>query len=263
MKYRALAVVPLGLALLFAAVELTAGAGPLPSLLGCENELCKLLGLAGALAATLAFERGDYMRRAWAYGAGSMTLLLVNDAFRASAFATTHAAHDVALAAGAISLLANAAAVVSTFMLARAWDVAGLDDADAPGRGHRRAMFGGTVVLSLAVTGWPLTQDLVALSGGHAEAILTIASDLGDAICLALLAPVMFTALAMRGGSLLWPWGLLTACGVSWVAYDIVVGMVDVLHAAAPRWLIAIEGLRALANLAYCSSGVAQRLGRP
>jgi hypothetical protein len=257
MRFRTLALLPLAFAILFAAVEAFGlGDAALPRALVIENEAGKGLGLAGAFVAVLAFERGDYLGRAWGYGAASMLLLLVNDGFRASSFAASLTAHDLAVAAGLISLLANASSVVSTFMLARAWNVAGLGGDDA---GRRRRMFVGAVLVSLLVTGWPLTQDAVAVWHGHLETLVSISSDVGDTLCLALLAPVMLTALAMRGGVLLWPWGLLTACGVAWIGYDLVVGAVEVLHLEQARWLIAIEALRALANVAYFSSGVAQR----
>jgi hypothetical protein len=259
-KFRALALMPIAVAIVFAlALAFGVGDASLPRALVLENETGKVLGLMGALVAALAFERGDYLWRAWAYGAASMLLLLVNDAFRASAFAASLPPHDAAWIAGTISVVANAASVVSTFMLARTWDVAGMGG-DAAGRSHRRAMFAGTALVSLLITGWPLAQDAAMAFHGNPEALVSVSSDLGDTLSLALLAPVMLTAIAMRGGALLWPWALLTACGVSWIGYDVLVGAVEILHLQQARWLIGIEALRALANVAYFSSAVAQRL---
>jgi hypothetical protein len=89
---------------------------------------------------------------------------------------------------------------------------------------------------------------------------VAIASEVGDSASVVLLAPLLFTALAMRGGVLLSTWSLLTASGVAWLGYDLVVGASAILHYESAAWLVAIEALRALGNAAYCSAGFTQRL---
>lgn len=76
-----------------------------------------------------------------------------------------------------------------------------------------------------------------------------VASDLGDTISVALLAPVLQTALALGGGLLRWPWSFLAASGMSWLLYD----------ATASESHLASEIFRALACMFLFSVAVAQR----
>jgi hypothetical protein len=70
----------------------------------------------------------------------------------------------------------------------------------------------------------------------------------------------MRTALALRGGTLRWPWGLLTSSGVAWIAYDAASGVVELLHVEQARWLIVTEAIRGLACAFFFSAGMAQRI---
>ena len=149
--------------------------------------------------------------------------------------------------------------VLGTWMLARAWRVAGLDDEDGGSRTRRRLLFAAAGPFALAITGWPLVHDVRALLGGDVGALVSVASDLGDTLCLALVAPVLLTALAMRGGVLWWPWGLLTSSGLAWVVYDACSGLVGALHVEGAFYLVATEALRALACGSFLSAGLAQR----
>ncbi len=97
------------------------------------------------------------------------------------------------------------------------------------------------------------------LLGGDPSALAAIASDLGDILTLALVAPVMHTALAMRGGLLLWPWGLLTLSNVAWIAYDASSGAADHWHLGTGLPLVASESLRILATGWVLAAGIAQR----
>ena len=260
MKFRSLAAFPICFAVAFAVVALVAGQRELASVLATENEVGKVLALVGCFAAALAFEEGDYLRRAWFYSGLCYLLLLLGDVAGMPLLAGHMSAHQLGLAESTFAVLGNATSVVGTWMLARAWTVAGLDDADDTSRTRGRLLFGGAVAVSLAVTGWPLVHDVGALASGDLAATVNIASDLGDTICLALVAPVMQTALAMRGGTLRWPWGLLTSSGIAWIAYDAASGVVDLLQVEQARWLILTEALRGLACAFFFSAGMAQRI---
>jgi len=259
MKFRSLAAFPPAFAALFAVVALVAGGGALASVLSVENEAGKVLAFVGCFAAALAVEEGDYLRRAWFYSGLCYLLLLLGDVAGMPLVATHLSAHQVDLTQGTLAVVANATSVLGTWMLARAWTVAGLDDDDAS-RMRGRLLFAAAVVVSLAITGWPLVHDVRALFAGDLAATVNIASDLGDTICLALVAPVMQTALAMRGGMLRWPWGLLTSSGIAWIAFDAVSGVVELLHVEQARWLVVAEALRGLACAFFFSAGMAQRL---
>ena len=253
MKYRTLAVLPWVVAIAFACAALALGDRQ-STVLALQNEAGKALALVGCFAAALAFERGDYLRLAWLLLGGCYLLLLVNDGLGVS-----DATAGMSLARGVVVTVANASSVAGTWMLARAWIVAGLDEEDESRR-RRRMMFAGTAVLALAITGWYLVHDLRALLGGNMDASVSIASDLGDCVVLALVAPVLHTALAMRGGLLRWPWGLLTASGVAWLVYDATSGTIDALHVGPGLALVASEGLRLVANGYVFGAGVAQRM---
>lgn len=256
-SYRALAWVPFVFAAVFAIAALAAGEHALAAVLTTQNETGKVLGMAGALAAALAFERDDYLRRAWLFNAAGYALLLAGDAAGVHTIALRLTSHQLDFAQGTIALLANAASVLGTWMLARAWNVAGLEDDDAS-RARTRWLFAAGAVIALTVTGWPLVRDARALLGGDLGASVDVVSDLGDTACLALVAPVMQTALAMRGGVLRWPWGLLATSLLAWLAYDAASSLIDPQVAPA-RWVVAAETVRALACAYAFAAGLAQR----
>jgi hypothetical protein len=260
MKFRSLAAFPLVFAAVFAAVALARGEGALTPVLATENEVGKILAVVGCFAAALAFEGGDYLRRAWFYSGLCYLLLLLGDAAGMPLVATRISVPHVDIAQGTLAVAANATSVVGTWMLARAWTVAGLEEDDQRARTRGRLLFAAAAVLSLAITGWPLLLDVRALIAGDLGATVSIASDLGDTICLALVAPVMQTALAMRGGVLRWPWGLLTSSGIAWIVFDAASSAVDALHVDQARWLVMTEAIRGLACAAFFSAGIAQRM---
>jgi hypothetical protein len=84
-------------------------------------------------------------------------------------------------------------------------------------------------------------------------------SALGDMVSLWLIAPLLLTALALRGGLFGWPFALLTASYVAWLGYDAlgVVGAELGLGPAGAR--TASELFRALGCLYGLSAGLAQR----
>jgi hypothetical protein len=250
---------PLLFAGAFSLLALVLGDGARGSVLTAENEVGKAVAAAGCLAAALAFERGEYLRRAWTYSGACYVLLLLADAAGLPALGARLGEHPLDVTQGTLVVLANTTSVLGTWMLARAWRVAGLDDEDGSARARRRLLFAAAGLLALAITGWPLVHDVRALLGGDVGALVSIASDLGDTLCLALVAPVLQTALAMRGGVLWWPWGLLTSSGLAWVVYDACSGLVEVLHVGGGPYLVGTEALRALACASFFSAGLAQR----
>ena len=257
MKPRTLVWVPFVFAALFVVLALAAGTGALPTVVRVENETGKLLAAAGCLAAAYAFESGDYMRRAWLYSGGCLLLLLVRDVTIIQAIGGTFTPGQLTVVQGTLVVVANASSVIGTWLLARAWTVSGLEEAPA---GTRWALRGAGVAVSLLVTGWPLCVDASKLLAGDLAAIPWVGSDLGDTIAFALVAPVLQTALALRGGALLWPWALLTAGGFCWILYDAGWGFTELLHVEAdPRARVAVEAMRALACTFVGGAGLAQR----
>jgi hypothetical protein len=260
MTFRSLVVFPLAFAVLFAIAAVFAGDPGLATVLTVENEAGKALALIGCFAAAHAFERDDYLRRAWLYSGACFVLLLAGDIAGVPALSARLSPRHLELAQGALVLAGNATSVVGTWMLARAWSVAGLVEDDEDTRVRGRRLVAGAIAVSLAITGAPLVHDARELLGGDASASVSIASDLGDTVCLALVAPLMQTALALRGGLLRWPWGLLAASGLAWIVFDAASGAVDALHVERARWLVVTEAWRALACASFFAAGIAQRM---
>jgi hypothetical protein len=259
LKAWGLAVAPLLFAGAFLVLELLApGHAATTAIMRTENEVGKALCLAGTVAAALAFERGDYLRMAWLFQAACQLGLLLGDATLIPALTggTEGARLDALRAALVVS--ANVASVVGTAMLARAWSVAGFEGAGV--RGRRAALFAAGLGIALLIEGWPLVEDARRLLAGNPGTLVDMVSDLADVICFALVVPVLQTALALRGGALLWPWALLTLSGFFWILYDVAFGAVLARHAAGAVPLqVGAEALRALATTFTAAAGLAQR----
>jgi hypothetical protein len=254
MKYRWLAIAPLFLVPLLFAVTATVPPADVPGVLKFANEAGKVLGVAAALAAGLAFERGEYMSRAWLLFGFCYVLLLAADSMGLAAPSPA-----TLLAAGVFVVLANALSVLSTWMLARAWNVAGFED-DAAALRRKWTVRAAALAVVVLITAWPLISDLRALLAGDPAAIVATGSDLGDMLTLALIAPVLQTALAMRGGLLRWPWGLLAAGSLAWLVYDITSDAAIMMHLDHGPFLVASESIRLLAGGWIFAAGLSQRM---
>ena len=183
-----------------------------------------ILGLGaaalGCMVAALAFDAGDYMRRSWGLMGLCYGLLMLNTLLFRSAghVAQRELSTAAALTSGLLIIVANLSAVVGTWRLARAWRVAGLDL-----RVSSAAQWG-AVLLSLALAvlfvGSVTWADLQALFGGKWSSLSSSVSDVSDILTLALMAHLLLTAFALRGGSLGWPWTLLAVSSVGWLLYD-------------------------------------------
>jgi hypothetical protein len=256
MKPRTLVVMPFVFAALFVVIALAVGPESLRAVVRVENETGKVLAATGCFAAAYAFEAGDYMRKAWTYTGACLLLLLTRDVTVIPAVGATLAGAHLTMVQGTLVVVANAASVVGAWLLARAWTVSGLEEAPA---GPRWALRGAGVALSLVVTGYPLWVDASKLFAGDLAAIPWVGSDLGDTLSFVLVAPVLQTALALRGGALLWPWALLTGGGFCWILYDAGWGFSELLHVDGdPRVRIAIEAMRALACTFIAAAGATQ-----
>jgi hypothetical protein len=256
-RVHVLAVVPLIWAAVFLALDAVFHGGPSYTVfLRTEVEMAKALTLIGSWAAAFAFEKGAYQRRAWFFIGGCMALLLTRD-LTLLPFFRRFDARSVALAAGFLVALANVSQVIGTWMLARTWKVAQLA---LPGSrtaqwltvaavGLLAALFAGPSVLR---SGGPLLQGDLSRAAG-------VFSALGDMVSLWLIAPLLLTALALRGGLFGWPFALLTASYVAWLGYDAlgVLGADLGLGAHASR--TGSELFRALGCLYGLSAGLAQR----
>ncbi len=254
MRYRALAALPIACVVLFALAVVVRGYGPRAVIVHSANESSKVLALFGCIAAALAFEPGAYLRRAWVLAAACLALLLSRDALL---LVDAGDGPGFSSARVGLSFFANLSAVIGTLMIARAWRVAGMDLPGSPGA--RGASIAIALGIALALAGPSAYVNLGSSLRGDPRGMVGLASDVGDILSTTLLAPVLLTAIAVRGGLLRWPWGLLTASLFSWLLYDTFVTVLGEVPGHGPSFRLVGEGFRVLACTLQCSAGLAQR----
>jgi hypothetical protein len=258
MRYRALAAFPLiwGGAFLLGSAGL-AGTEALPLFVRTQTELAKAFAFAGALAAALAFERREYLRRAWLLIAGCMALLLLRDATLLPVGLDSMGERRLAALRGLLVVGANLSQIAGTWMLARGWKRAAL--ALPVSRLSQWLLVAAVVAAAVAVTGPGVLHNASRVEGGDIAALAGVASALGDAVSLFLIAPLLLTALALRGGLFGWPYSLLTTSYVAWLLYDAVVALGSSLGLDPAGVRTVSELFRALGCLFGFSAGLAQR----
>ena len=261
MKYKLIALIPLLVAGVIAALEFSnPTTEALRALWKLQVPTVKFLGFAGCMLAAARFSRGDYLRHAWFFTGMCYFLLLVKDVFfgAGSHFQQPHTfSLTVQYARGGITLLANLSNVYGTWLLARTWRVAGIA---LPGSERGRiALMIAAVVVSLAIAGQATWVDVSAVVRGDMGELVGVASDVGDIVSLVLLAPVMLTAIALRGGLLWWPWALLALSNMGWLVYDGTATFGHFINAEPIRLRALEEIFRAMACTGALAAGIAQR----
>jgi hypothetical protein len=258
MRFRALALFPLlwGAAFLAASALLEGQPGHGP-FVRVEIETVKVLTLVGSWAAAAAFDRGDYLRRAWFLIGLCMALLLLRDVTLFVPMPAAIGLDGVLALRGALVVAANLSQIAGTWMLARAWRIADLSlSVTAHGR---RAVLAVTVLLA-AIFGAPgLWTNGIRVAGGDLGSVAGVASALGDTVSLVLIGPLLLTALALRGGTLGQVWALLAASYLCWLFYDAALVLAPMAGLGASGVRIASELFRALGCTLGFSAGIAQR----
>ncbi len=214
----------------------------------------------GSLVAALTLAPGDYMRRPWALMGFCYCLLALN----ALLFRTTSrfdaldiSPLSVALS-GVLVFAGNVCSVWGTVQIARAWRVAGLD-LRVPSE-LRWLAIGVSLGIAYALVGDLTRQDLQTLAGGDLRVLPSLASNAGDVVSLTLVAPILLTAFALRGGNLGWPWSLLAFGSVGWLMYG-AAPMVGAYLGVDESLMRAFgAALRTFACLAQMSAGLLQAL---
>jgi hypothetical protein len=157
----------------------------------------------------------------------------------------------------ALALLGNLLAVVGLWLLARTSRIAGLEPPGSRTARMALVVFGTVVAVSLVAPG--MYGDLREVRGGDVAALVNVAGDVGDVISFLLIAPVLLTAIAMRGGRLLWPWALLTLGNIGWLVFDAPAAFAAVAGGMTPTLKAVTEASRMAACLYYAAAGLAQR----
>jgi hypothetical protein len=156
-----------------------------------------------------------------------------------------------------LALGGNALSVAGAWMLARASHVAGLEPPGSPAM--RRIVAFAVAILALAFVTPGLWSDLHDARHGDTTAMIAVAGDLGDVLSFLLITPVLLTAVAMRGGRLVWPWALLTAGNIGWLLFDAPTAIGLVAGGMTATLRNAAEVARVAACLYYAGAGLAQR----
>lgn len=215
----------------------------------------KALAVTGATIAFSRFGNRDLMRWAWFFTGLCYLLLFAMDLFFAapSRFGQPDLSPTQIRLHTVMAVVANASALIGVALFAYVSRAVG---AALPGSTMlRRLAEAATVVVAALIVGPALRQDVAQLAGGDMHGLAGLASDLSDFGCFCLLVPVLSTAVALRGGALVWPWALLAASQLGWMLYD-AVGTVRLLSAFDERVLE--EACRALACTFAFVAGVAQ-----
>jgi hypothetical protein len=255
MSYRRLVWVPVVAALLFLLVELTMGPSSQALAIRAEVELAKVLWLAGAIAAARVFEAGDYLRRGWLFIAAGVALFLVRDAVQTPWIQETLSPTSLGAVEGILVVSGNVCQVSGVWVLARVWSAVGLDDAV---RGQRRMLFAAAIALVAVLTGPSLAHDAASVLAGKLGAVPHLASDVGDAVSFLLLAALVRTALALRGGVVFWTWSLFAAGQMAWMLFDGARTLTELLGPSSfsSAW---VESLRVAGAVYMSTAGLAQR----
>ncbi|MFZ5441445.1 MAG: hypothetical protein ACOZQL_15670 [Myxococcota bacterium] len=246
-------------AVLLALLYLQLGASVSAAMLTVENLAAFALATVGCGLAALAFGRRDYLRTAWGLMGLCYGLLFVDTLLFGAAASSVPRELTSAQAAlsGTLTTFANVSTVLGLVLVARAWHVAGLDLQVS------RTVFWGSivavVVLALSVLGPLMLASVQELLEGKVDSLYLLASAVGDTVATAVLVPLLLTALSLRGGSLAWPWGLLTIGTVLWLGVD-AIGVLTNLAGTDPVKMLPLEeAFRVGACLFQVSAGLAQR----
>ncbi len=176
-------------------------------------------GASTASSALAAWRFGvrDRVGRAWALMALAGTIGLLQAILFGVAFHGSGAGVPAMVAAfrltGIIAL--NLSAVSALALFSRVWNDTGLTPE------WRRQATVISVVVALAIAGRATFGDIMSIAHGAGWTWAgSLASDVGDIAGIAFMGPVLATALAMRGGLLVWPWALLFCNTFCWLLYD-------------------------------------------
>lgn len=254
-RFRALIAIPLVSATLLSIAIMVTGPER-AGLYRVELGIVEGLGFWGCLAAALIFEGGDYLRRAWLLEMSCYGLIFVGDLTLTTGIFSNKP--WTALANGVLTLAANAGAIGGTFLLARAARVAGIE---MPGsNATRRGVQALALAVALLAAGPAAVISARQVIGGEQAGLMSFASCLGDIFCFALIAPLLMTTVAMRGGLLAWPWGFMTASGLAWLTFDAVQTLSPIVFGIpAENARPILEVARCLACTCAFSAGLAQR----
>lgn len=220
MRFRGLALYPLVYAAVFATVAwLLLDSETLDPFADGQRLLLRILAIVGCVAAATVFERGEHLRRAWwLLGLGAI-LILVRDVLRLPMIDVPSEGRGFGpVMVRSLGVGSNLASLAGLALLAFTWKKASVS---LPGgRWAAVAVTLVAIALALVLGGPPALKQAQNLAAGNEGALILLVSAAVDILAFALLAPLLLTALAFRGGTIFWPWALLSANIFCWLLYD-------------------------------------------
>lgn len=223
MRFRGLALFPLVYAAVFAAVAwLLLDAAALGSFIIGQRLILRVLAIVGCVAAATVFERGEHLRRAWWLLGFAAILIFLRDLSNLPPIELGESAPELGpLVIQALGVGSNLASLAGLALLAFTWKKASVV---LPGGRYRVVLVVlvtlAAVLLALLLAGRPAVEQAERLADGDEGALILLVSAVVDILSLCLLAPLLLTAMALKGGTIGWPWALLSASILSWLLYD-------------------------------------------
>lgn len=216
-----------------------------------------LAAAGGPLLAGTTFAPGEPMRPGWLLLAASYAVLLPGRLLTGiTARGLVEAPVRSAAALSATSIASGALAVAAFMLLARAWRASGLDLTSRPTRVVLRMVALG---VALALAGPDLVDRFPAAARGDAMAIADVITDLLDGALFVVAVPVFRAALALGGGLVVWPWGLLTLSLLAWLGYDASVIWGEAVGLTPRTARVLQEVMRGVGAVSAATAGLAQR----
>jgi hypothetical protein len=261
LKRFGLAVLPLAIAGLLALLQaVLPDESAVVSWLQVQVLVLKALSFVFLLFAVTRFKPGEYLFGAWGFLALEPVFLLVKDLFfedLSHVSLSSDLSPGLLWARAAFVFAGNACDVIGFILLLNAARKAGLEPAGS--RSLRTAAFLGGLVLAAVLAGPAILADGQAALNGSRRALGDLFSDLGDAVAIVLVMPLLLRAWAFRGGLLIWPYAMIALAALCYLWYDIVWAIGPSLWQDLTVRRVD-EFFRAAGLLYFCAAGLAQGL---
>jgi hypothetical protein len=218
--------------------------------------VAKLLAAIGLGLAAARYTRRDYLFWAFALLGGNYALLFIAEVGFSRRMHLIPLPEALSSLLGtALVVLGNLMAAVAAVMLARVWRVVGVALPN-PTPAKRVFVIVG-IALAVALVGWSTIPSLKVLVQGRGDGVIGVVGSACDLVGFCVITPLALRALALRGGTLAWPWGLFAASWATWMVFDFVVDLDLPLSDNAARAMV--NGLRVVACILAFGAGLAQR----
>jgi len=169
--------------------------------------LLAMVAVAAALAAQRFGWWSEYVGRAWTLFFVEYSVLTISEVLRRTM-------PDAALASEICVVLANLAGIGAYILMARSLSAAGLSYYGSPAKKY--AVIALALILAVALCYSSIVAGFESLTSTEPSPGRLV-SPLADVITFVLVAPLLLTAFALRGGQMFWMFALLTTGTIGWM----------------------------------------------